>query len=102
MSTTTEDILDTLPESPCDPTACPPPSGYEFCQPLPVQEGECCPTQYECNVSTTTDEPATTVVVTVSEGSVTTQQASTELSATEIIDSDESGSGLTTFDGSNI
>lgn len=88
-----------------------------------TQEGECCPTQYECNVSTTTDEPVTTVVVTISEGSVTTKQPSTDSSvvtseasqteissdnetqtdsATELVDSDESGFGSTTFDGSDV
>ena len=49
ITSTTEDILDSLPEVPCDPTACTPPAGYEFCQALPAGEGECCPSQYECN-----------------------------------------------------
>merc|ERR1712106_452326 len=67
LVTTTENDLDSLPEAECDPSSCEAPAGYEFCQPLPNSEGECCPSQYECNLSTTTDGPTTTIIVSVSE-----------------------------------
>merc|ERR1712106_677259 len=67
LVSTTENDLDSLPEAECDPSSCEAPAGYEFCQPLPNSEGECCPSQYECNLSTTTDGPTTTIIVSVSE-----------------------------------
>jgi len=114
IPTTTVNDLDSLPEAECDPSTCKAPAGYEFCQPLPVEEGECCPSQYECNVSTTTDGPTTTVVVSVSEngsdsGSVSTQESETDLttegnsqseSITDLSDSDENFAGSSTLSDS--
>ena len=42
---------------PCNPIKHKAPAGYEFCRPLPVEDKNCCSTQYECNVSTTTPAP---------------------------------------------
>ena len=33
----------------CASQECVPPEGYDFCKPLEVKAGECCPEQYECS-----------------------------------------------------
>ena len=48
----------------CAERECIPPTGYEFCIPLPVPQGKCCPEQYECNAISSTGEPVITAVVT--------------------------------------
>ena len=37
----------------CAERECLPPTGYDFCKPLPAREGECCPEQYECSLGET-------------------------------------------------
>ena len=48
----------------CAERECLAPAGYEFCSPLPAVEGECCPSQWECNTDSTTGAPITTIIVT--------------------------------------
>ena len=38
ITSTTEDIIESLTNVPCDPSACNPPTEYEFCQPLPAEQ----------------------------------------------------------------
>ena len=49
----------------CAERECLAPEGYEFCEPIPAEENQCCPTQWECNADSTTGAPITTVIVTV-------------------------------------
>ena len=54
--TSRNDLPSTFVE-PCNPIKRKAPAGYEFCRPLPVEDENCCSTQYECNVSTTMPDP---------------------------------------------
>ena len=106
ITSTTKAIIEHLTNVPCDPSACTSLPGYEFCQPLLSEERECCPSQYECNVSTTTDGPITTVIVAVSEtdsepstaapteSEITTQQ-SIEFTSEEEVKEDNDTDGET-------
>ena len=79
--TTTENNIDNVPQAECDLTSCKAPAGHESCQPLPVEEGKSCPSQYECNLSTNTNGQPTTIVASLDDDSKSeniTQQISTE------------------------
>ena len=99
-SVTTERFSEelTTTESDQDLSTCKTTAKHKTCQPWPVKEGECCSSQYECNVSTTTYEPTITAIPLVDDDSApetATQQIVTELKTKENSDT-RNDSNITT------
>ena len=96
-----EDITTT--ESDQDLSTCKTTAKHKTCQPWPVKEGECCSSQYECNVSTTTYEPTITAIPLVDDDSApetAKQQIVTELKTKDNSET-ENDSNITTATASS-
>ena len=80
----------------CAVRECVAPAGHEDCLPLPPKSGECCSTEFECNVLSTTGAPVTVIVSTTETQSDLTTTLATKEPSVETTDSETESATATT------